>query len=406
MRNSLNKILHILRLPLWGRCPEGAERVATFENLDTSLPSQSPCGRQLPQRGSRSLVAFALCFLLLFAAGCGSEQAAETKAPLVKSITVGADAGAGASSDTYAGTVRGRYETNLSFQVGGQILARNVNVGDRVSAGDVLMVIDAKDVVQKANQGDAAVASAKAQLNLAQSNLARYSELYDEQAVPAAVLDQYQTQYDAAFAAYQNALAEAAQGHNALGYTNLTAGANGVISSMTAEEGQVVAAGQTVATLVQTGELEVEINVPENHLSDVTVGKEVSVDFWALKGTATGTVREIAPMADSAARTYKVRISIPNPPDGMELGMTASVHVTGAAVADDEGYLVPLAAIYQTGDAPEVWVVGDDGTVSLQPVTVEQFDDNQVRMHGVRAGTTIVTAGVHTLREGQEVRTK
>ena len=352
--------------------------------------------------GGQVLLAL-FCLLVIsclpFAAGCGSEQAVEQKAPLVKSMTVGATDGA--SSDTYAGTVRGRYETNLSFQVGGQILARNVNIGDRVSAGDVLMVIDAKDVAQKANQGDAAVASAKAQLNLA-----RYSELYNEAAVPAAVLDQYQTQYDAAFAAYQNALAEAAQGHNALGYTNLIAGADGVISAMNAEEGQVVAAGQTVATLVQTGELEIEINVPENHLADVPVGREVAIDFWALSGSATGTVREVAPMADSAARTYKVRISVPNPPDGMELGMTASVHVTGAATATDEGYLVPLAAIYQTGDSPEVWVVGDDGTVALQPVTVEQFDDNQVRVHGVAAGTTIVTAGVHTLREGQEVRTK
>ena len=185
--------------------------------------------------GMQELRAF-FCLLALLclplAAGCGSEQAVEQKAPLVKSMAVGATDGA--SSDTYAGTVRGRYETNLSFQVGGQILARNVNVGDRVSAGDVLMVIDAKDVAQKANQGDAAVASAKAQLNLAQSNLARYSELYNEAAVPAAVLDQYQTQYDAAFAAYQNALAEAAQGHNALGYTNLIAGADGVISAAAA----------------------------------------------------------------------------------------------------------------------------------------------------------------------------
>lgn len=360
--------------------------------------------RFLGGQNLRALFCLLMILCLPLAAGCGSEQAVEQKAPLVKSMAVGATDGA--SSDTYAGTVRGRYETNLSFQVGGQILARNVNVGDRVSAGDVLMVIDAKDVAQKANQGDAAVASAKAQLNLAQSNLARYSELYNEAAVPAAVLDQYQTQYDAAFAAYQNALAEAAQGHNALGYTNLIAGADGVISAMSAEEGQVVAAGQTVATLVQTGELEIEINVPENHLADVPVGREVAIDFWALSGQAVGTVREVAPMADSAARTYKVRISVPNPPDGMELGMTASVHVTGAVAANDEGYLVPLAAIYQTGDSPEVWVVSDDGTVALQPVTVEQFDDNQVRVHGVAAGTTIVTAGVHTLREGQEVRLK
>ena len=127
--------------------------------------------RFLGGQNLRALFCLLMILCLPLAAGCGSEQAVEQKAPLVKSMTVGATDGA--SSDTYAGTVRGRYETNLSFQVGGQILARNVNVGDRVSAGDVLMVIDAKDVAQKANQGDAAVASAKAQLNLAQSNLAR-----------------------------------------------------------------------------------------------------------------------------------------------------------------------------------------------------------------------------------------
>ena len=354
--------------------------------------------RFLGGQNLRALFCLLMILCLPLAAGCGSEQAVEQKAPLVKSMTVGATDGA--SSATYAGTVRERAPMT------DRVARDRQSVVHRVSAGDVVVVMDAKDVAQKANQGDAAVASAKAQLNLAQSNLARYSELYNEAAVPAAVLDQYQTQYDAAFAAYQNALAEAAQGHNALGYTNLIAGADGVISAMSAEEGQVVAAGQTVATLVQTGELEIEINVPENHLADVPVGREVTVDFWALSGQAAGTVREVAPMADSAARTYKVRISVPNPPDGMELGMTASVHVTGAVAANDEGYLVPLAAIYQTGGTPEVWVVSDDGTVALRPVTVEQFDDNQVRVHGVAAGTTIVTAGVHTLREGQEVRLK
>ena len=183
----------------------------------------------MSMRGKRLTSMLLVCGLLLLLAGCGAQQEAAKRPPLVKTTVLGASDGA--QADTYAGTVRGRYETHLAFQVGGQILARNVDVGSRVQAGDVLMVIDAKDVVQKANQGDAAVASARAQLSLAQANLSRYSELYQEQAVPAAVLDQYQTSYDAAFAAYQNALAEAAQGHNALGYTNLTAGASGVISS-------------------------------------------------------------------------------------------------------------------------------------------------------------------------------
>ena len=311
-----------------------------------------------------------------------------------------------ADTGTYAGTVRGRYETNLAFQVGGQILARNVQEGSRVRAGDTLMVINAKDVVQQSNAGDAQVAQARAQLDLAQRNLARYSELYQEDAVAASVLDQYQANYDAAFATYQQALATAAQGHNALGYTNLTAGADGVISKITAEEGQVVAAGQTVMTLVQTDELEVEIAVPENHIEDVAVGTPVKVSFWALSQEVDGTVREVAPMADSTSRTYKVRVSVPNPPEGMQLGMTASVAVRQSDGNASSGAVLPLSAIYQTDDAPEVWVVTDDNTVALKSVEVENFGDNTVLVHGLAPTDVVVTAGVHKLREGQAVRTE
>ncbi|MCR5440049.1 MAG: efflux RND transporter periplasmic adaptor subunit [Selenomonas sp.] len=355
-------------------------------------------------------LSFLACFLAvvcLLAVGCGSKDTKTVKAPLVKTQQVGS--GSLNDSSSYSGTVRGRYETNMSFQVGGQILSRNVQVGSPVRAGDVLMVIDSRDVVQKANQGDAQVASARANLDLAQRNLARYSQLYQENAVAAATLDQYQASYDSAFASYQNALAQAAQGHNAMGYTNLTAGANGVVSAINAEEGQVVGAGQTVLTLVQTNELEIEINVPENRVADVAVGAPVTVNFWALHDRADGVVREVAPMADNAARTYRVRISVPKPPAGMQLGMTASVSFTpqisgGEGTADST--VLPLAAIYQNGDTPQVWVVGDDNTVSLKSVSVEDFGDNQVLVHGLNAADVVVTAGVHKLHEGQSVRTE
>ena len=353
---------------------------------------------------SRMFQLLCIMMVLVAVAGCGKKEETAAKAPVVKSQQVSLSTAG--DTATYAGSVRGRYETNLSFQVGGQILRRSVQLGDRVRAGDVLMVIDPKDVVQKANQGDAQVESARAQLALAQSNLARYSQLYNEQAVAAAVLDQYQTSYDAAFAAYQQALAQAAQGHNSLSYTELVAGADGVISAVNAEAGQVVSAGQTVLTLVQTSELEVEINVPENHIQDVVAGRPVMVSFWALDNTElNGSVREVSPMADSTTRTYKVRISLEQPPRNLSLGMTASVTIGGVTPGVTPSLVVlPLAAIYQTGSEPQVWVVGDDNTLSLKTVQVEAFGDDRVKVKGLRDGDIVVTAGVHKLREGQQVR--
>ena len=334
------------------------------------------------------------------AAGCGTTAEKEMPPPLVRTVTVG---DASSTGDTgYAGTVRGRYETKLAFQVGGQILSRNVNVGTRVRAGDVLMVIDARDVQQKANAADAGVASARAQMQLARTNLARYEELYAAQAISAAALDQYRAQADAAEAAYRQAAAQSTEASNALGYTHLVAGADGVISNITVEEGQVVAAGQTVMTLTREGAREIEIAVPESRLSDVSVGMPAAVTLWADDIAYTGTVREIAPVADAATGTYTARIALTNAPAELPLGMTAHVRL---AAADAAGAVIPLSALYQTGDTTGVYIVAD-GAVHLQTVTVTAFHDNDVVVTGLPAGAVVVTAGVHQLHEGEAVRTQ
>ena len=350
--------------------------------------------------GARSILTLLLAGLLVSAAGCGDAPPEKAKPPLVRTERV--ETNEAAHAVNYAGSVRGRYEKNLAFQVGGRVIARAVNVGDRVEAGAPLLRLDASDIVQRSRQADAAVDAAKAQLDLAAANAARYRELYAAEAVPAAVLDQYETAYEAAAASYRQALAQAAEGHNAVSYTELLADAPGVISAVAAEAGQVVAAGQTVVTLVESGDLEVEIAVPEDRLADVPPGKEVAVSFWALgAGVVSGTVREVAPMADAVSRTYRVRISVPAPPAGMALGMTANVAVGRAPTA---AVRLPLAAIYQTGGKPSVWLVGADNKVFLQEVAVDGYDGNDVLVRGLPDGALVVTAGVHKLREGDEVR--
>ena len=135
------------------------------------------------------------------------------------------------------------------------------------------------------------------------------------------------------------------------------------------------------------------------------MGKNVTVTFWALQNQqAAGVVREVAPMADAASRTYQVNISLPNPPDGMQLGMTATVANGSEQAAAEDTFVLPLAAIYQTGDTPQVWVVGEDKTLSLKDVTVQDFGDNTVKVTGLSRGDVVVTAGVHMLSEGQKVR--
>ena len=329
--------------------------------------------------------------------GCGDEIQPIEKPPLVRTMLVAESNDADA--DIYSGTVRGRYETAMSFQVGGRIINRAVEVGSRVSIGDTLMSLDAADLNQQVNQAEAQISSAEAQLNLARNNLSRYQQLFDENAIPAAVLDRYRADYEAAEASFDNARAAARQSYNALSYTCLIAEADGVISAINVEEGQVVAAGQTVLTLVQTGELEVEINVPENKLP--TLGESAVIKFWASTLESRAEVREIAPMADAASRTYRVRLTLDNPPPDIKLGMTASASFRSNAV---EGVAIPLTAIDQSEAQSRVWIVEGDQTVRTRNVDVKQFDGNQAVVDGIKRGEVIVTAGVNKLRAGQSVR--
>jgi multidrug efflux system membrane fusion protein len=357
------------------------------------------------RRNYRKFIGLCIAVCLMAAvSGCG-QKAQVSPDMLVKTQVV--QPGQSQNQAQYAGEVKGRYESSLSFQASGRILSRNVQLGSRVHAGDVLMVIDPKDVVQAVNRSSAAVDSASAQLSLAESNLNRYQQLYAQNAVSAAVLDQYTTAYNQATAAYNQAQAAYVQEQNALSYTNLTADADGIISSLSGEVGQVVAAGQTVAGLVHSDELEVEIHVPENHVQDFAIGKETTVSFWALQNQeVTGTVREVAPMADSTARTYKVRISLPQPPTGMQLGMTATVTCDAGNNVNDGTVILPLSAIYQTGNTPQVWIVDSQHKLALKDVSVESFSDNEVKVKGLSGGEVVVTAGVHKLSSGQSVRTE
>ena len=336
--------------------------------------------------------------------------------PIVRTYTVGTAAATAAA--TYPGEVRGRYESQLAFQVAGKINARMVNVGDSVRAGQVLLALDPKDVNQSVEATAAQLASARASYKLAADNAARYSSLYAQGAVSEAVRDQYQTQLEAASAALRQAQAQANVSSNQLGYTQLVSDTDGVVTALNAEVGQVVAAGTPIATVVRSGEREVHISVPEG--ASLSVGQKAQISFWALPGVeAAGFVREIASMADPVTRTYKVCVAVPDLPAAAKLGMTAKVSlapeqraaVSGAAKGDatateptSPAFTIPAQALYQVNGKTQVWVVRDN-KAQLVEVKVNGYSGNEVLIEqGLSRGDKVITAGLAKLVPPQEVR--
>lgn len=349
------------------------------------------------------LAAVALCLGAIWFWQMHNRPAAPAASgPLVRTAVAGT--GTGAANLTYAGEVRGRYESQLAFQVAGKINKRNVQLGSTVQAGDILLEIDPRDIKQTVTSGSAQVYSAQSQLKLAESNLQRYRQLYGQNAISRAQLDQYENAYELAQAAVQQAAAQYSQSANQLDYSLLRADAAGVIAGLQAETGQVVSAGQTVVTIVRDGEREVEISVPENRVEELRQATQLSVSFWALPGvTVSGEVREIAPMAAPTTRTYPVRIRLLNPPPAIKLGMTATVTVASPQALNTQLISVPLTAIYQTKDTPGVWVV-TASAAHFRPVSIVTVSSTQAQVTGLNPGETYITAGVHKLYEGQQVR--
>ena len=329
--------------------------------------------------------------------------------PIVRVYTVGQNAVV-ANTKIYPGEVRGRYESQLAFQVAGKIAARYVNVGDTVRAGQVLLALDPKDVNQSVEATTAQLASARASYKLAADNAARYSSLYAQGAVSEAIRDQYATQLEAASAALRQAQSQANVSSNQLGYTQLVSDTDGVVTALSGEVGQVVGAGTPIATVVRSGQREVQINVPEG--AALKIGQKASISFWALPGvTASGYVREIASMADPVTRTYKVCVAVPDLPSTAKLGMTAKVELATSAdwpttTANDANatFLIPAQALYQVNNKPQVWLVRDN-KAQLADVKVNGYSGNQVLIEqGLSRGDKIITAGLAKLTPNQEVR--
>ncbi len=320
--------------------------------------------------------------------------------PVVRTMTLG-DSSA-SSIYTYPGEVRGKYESNLAFQVAGKIVSRSVQLGDTVEAGQVLLTIDPKDVQQSVNVSQAAVNSAQANYKLTKDMYSRYQTLYKQGAVSQAIRDQYETQYQAAEATLAQATAQLTASQNQLNYTKLTADHAGVVSALTGEVGQVVAAGSPVVTVVQGGNREVQIFVPEGRLNTIAPNQSATVTFWALNNiTAQGHIAEIAPMADATTKTYKVRVAIEAMPASARLGMTAKVSLDEGA----QSYiLLPRSSIYQTAATPSVWVVKDN-KVSLVSIKTDGYkDDKVVVTDGLKKGDVIVVGGISKLSEGMVVK--
>jgi multidrug efflux system membrane fusion protein len=353
-----------------------------------------------PMSALRSILAATLAATL---AACGQP---EQKAPAPRAViaqVVGAKPAENAN--VYSGEVRARYENDLAFRVGGKVVARYVDVGAQVKRGQVLARLDPQDAQLGVEAARSQLAAAEADHALAGAELERYRDLHARKFVSQAVLDARETTFNTTKARLEQARAQVATARNQSAYTSLAAEADGVITSVNLEPGQVVAAGQPVMRFARPEEKEVAISVPESRLAELRDASQILISVWAAPGEVfRGRIREIAPTADAATRTFAVRITVLEASGTVRLGMTANV-----ALGDrtpDQVITLPLTALTQLEGKPAVWVFDPTTSkVNLRPVVVGAYrEDGVVVREGLRPGEIVVTVGVHKLLPDETVR--
>jgi multidrug efflux system membrane fusion protein len=351
---------------------------------------------------TRSPLLFMAFVQTMVLAACGGQQEPEALVRPVRSVVV--SGGSSAESATYTAEIRSRYETDLAFQVSGKLVSRSVDVGATVKKGQVLAQLDQTDMQLGVDAARGGVPAAQSDLDRSRSEEARFRDLLERGLTTRAQYQAQQTAVRSAEAKLAQATAELRGAQQKLGYTTLRADQDGVVTRIQVEEGTVVAAGQRAMSIARPSELEAVFDVPDGRIEEVQVGSTVVVNPLQGAGTAwAGRVREISPSADPVTRTYQVRTSIANPPATLRLGMTVSV--TLPRVGGAPNVALPSTAIFQKDAKPAVWIVRDDGTVELRPVSVERYESDRVYVaDGIRTGERVVTAGVHRLAPGEKVK--
>jgi RND family efflux transporter MFP subunit len=335
-------------------------------------------------------------------AGCDEPAPQTSEARPVRTVTV--ERVAEGETTSLTGHIRAKDQVDLAFRLDGRMIERPVNVGDLVTAGQVVARLDPQNQQNALRSAQADLTAAEAVLTQVRLTFGRQQKLLVDGWTTRARFDDAQQALVAAQAQVDSAQAHLRIAQDQLSYTELVADAPGAVTAVGAESGEVVRTGQMVVRLARQGGRDAVFDAPEELIR--TGPRDPVVEIFLTDDPqvkATGRVREVAPQADPVTRTFQVKVGIIDPPEAMRLGST----ITGSIkLSAPPGVEVPASVLTEANGRPAVWVVDPQSlTVSLRNVEVLRYDPATVIIsEGLETGEIVVTAGVQTLHPGQKVR--
>ena len=303
------------------------------------------------------------------------------------------------------GEVRPRYESDLGFRVAGKVISRTVDVGVSAKKGDPLARLDEQDYRNKLKSAEADIVAAQAVLTEAKGAEDRLRQLMASGTTTRSNYDAALKNLRSGEAKLDSARAALDLAKDQLSYSELRADFDGIVTAVGAEPGQVVNVGQMIVKLAQPKEKDAVFAIAESAFREKPAQPlEIIVALLSNPNiTADGVVRELSPVADSATRTYQVKVTLKNPPEQLRFGSSVVGRLKGSTAPV---IVLPGSALFDKGGQPAVWLVDTaKSSVFLKPVVVVRYESDRVIVSdGLAKGDIVVTAGVNRLRENQKVR--
>jgi len=331
----------------------------------------------------------------------GGKSESPSQGQLVRAASIEA---AGAQDWSVTGVVRANREMPLAFRIAGEIRERRITAGSRVQVGDILFILDPRDLSLQLEAAKANLRTAKAEAENAESELKRQAQLRDRGVVAQQTFDRAATAAVGARERIKSVEAVLAQASNAVEYTVIKALTDGVIVEVSAEAGQVVAAGQQVAVLAASGHPEAEIFVPE--VRRQSLPRIARARIFGANTEIGAVLSELAGSADPATRTWRARYRLEISSVDVPFGATVTLFFKDHVDSAEKLKRVPVSAVFDNGKDTVVWQIIDN-KVQPRSVTLKRVDDEYAFIEtDLPINTAIVALGVHLLQTGQVVRIK
>ncbi|MFN2381957.1 MAG: efflux RND transporter periplasmic adaptor subunit [Guyparkeria sp.] len=304
----------------------------------------------------------------------------------------------------FPGTVTASRQAPVASRMSGFVRELNVDEGDSVSEGDVLLVIDPASLESQIRQAEANLGKARSALNNAREEYERFKRLFEKEAIPERQFEQVRLALDAARGDFESAEAAVAQARSQTEYTRIEAPFDGVVTERRVEPGQLANPGQTLLMLQGSEAREIRVEVDDSAFAALPPGTRTQVDYRDAKAVERHFEAEVLTAlsaADPVTRTHTVKLGVPASLD-INPGQFVSVRVT---LDQRQAIVVPSSAIRQRAGIDGVFVLDDDDRARFRVVRLgRETNGERAVLSGLMAGDRVVTQAEGHLANGVTVR--